>query len=313
METRAHHVLIGLFTVVVIGAALLFALWLAKADSDRQFEVYDIVFQEAVTGLSRGSTVEFNGIRIGEVTGLRLDPQDAHRVIARVRVDSEAPVRTDTRARLVPAGITGISIIRLTSGDDPTSAKLQGSDDEVAQIIATPSPMSRLLADGEDVVFNVNELLIQARALFSADNVAGIGRTLQNLEQTTAGLAAQRQDVSEALRQLTLASQQANAALAEATRAMGAANRLIDVQGTRTLDSAERSMQAFERAMTTLDSLVADNRGQLDSGMRGLAELGPAIGELRSTLASLRAITRQLEDRPADYLLGLEPTKEFTP
>lgn len=313
METRAHHVLIGLFTVLVIGAALLFALWLAKADSDRQFEVYDIVFQEAVTGLSRGSTVEFNGIRIGEVTGLRLDPQDAHRVIARVRVDSEAPVRTDTRARLVPAGITGISIIRLTSGDDAASAKLQGSDDEVAQIIATPSPMSRLLADGEDVVFNVNELLIQARALFSADNVAGIGRTLQNLEQTTAGLAAQREDVSEALRQLTLASQQANAALAEATRAMGAANRLIDVQGTRTLDSAERSMQAFERAMITLDSLVADNRGQLDSGMRGLAELGPAIGELRSTLASLRAITRQLEDRPADYLLGLEPTKEFTP
>ena len=313
METRAHHVLIGLFTVVVIGAALLFALWLAKADSDRQFEVYDIVFQEAVTGLSRGSTVEFNGIRIGEVTGLRLDPQDAHRVIARVRVDSEAPVRTDTRARLVPAGITGISIIRLTSGDDAASTKLQGSDDEVAQIIATPSPMSRLLADGEDVVFNVNELLIQARALFSADNVAGIGRTLQNLEQTTAGLAAQREDVSEALRQLTLASQQANAALAEATRAMGAANRLIDVQGTRTLDSAERSMQAFERAMITLDSLVADNRGQLDSGMRGLAELGPAIGELRSTLASLRTITRQLEDRPADYLLGLEPTKEFTP
>ncbi|MFU2486701.1 MlaD family protein [Thauera sp. WH-1] len=313
METRAHHVLIGLFTVLVIGAALLFALWLAKADSDRQFEVYDIVFQEAVTGLSRGSTVEFNGIRIGEVTGLRLDPQDAHRVIARVRVDSEAPVRTDTRARLVPAGITGISIIRLTSGDDAASTRLQGRDDEVAQIIATPSPMSRLLADGEDVVFNVNELLIQARALFSADNVAGIGRTLQNLEQTTAGLAAQRQDVSEALRQLTLASQQANAALAEATRAMGAANRLIDVQGTRTLNSAERSMQAFERAMITLDSLVADNRGQLDSGMRGLAELGPAIGELRSTLASLRAITRQLEDRPADYLLGLEPTKEFTP
>ncbi|MGI3120314.1 hypothetical protein, partial [Pseudomonas aeruginosa] len=28
METRAHHVLIGLFSVIVIGAALLFGLWL---------------------------------------------------------------------------------------------------------------------------------------------------------------------------------------------------------------------------------------------------------------------------------------------
>ena len=51
----------------------------------------------------------------------------------------------------------------------------------------------------------------------------------------------------------------------------------------------------------------------LDAGMRGLAEIGPAVAELRSTLGSVRAITRQLEDRPADYLLGLEPTKEFTP
>ena len=76
METRAHHVLIGLFTLLVVGAALMFALWLGKSDADRQFEVYDIVFQEAVSGLSKGGTVEFNGIKIGDVSSLRLDPQD---------------------------------------------------------------------------------------------------------------------------------------------------------------------------------------------------------------------------------------------
>ena len=94
METRAHHVLIGLFTLLVVSAALIFALWLGKSDADRQFEVYDIVFQEAVSGLSKGGTVEFNGIKIGDVVSLRLDPEDAHRVIARVRVDSTAPVRS---------------------------------------------------------------------------------------------------------------------------------------------------------------------------------------------------------------------------
>jgi phospholipid/cholesterol/gamma-HCH transport system substrate-binding protein len=72
-------------------------------------------------------------------------------------------------------------------------------------------------------------------------------------------------------------------------------------------------MLAFERAMGSVEALIADNRAPLDGGLRGLAEIGPAVAELRTTLASLRAITRQLEDRPADYLLGLEPTKEFTP
>ncbi|MGD9870772.1 MAG: MlaD family protein [Thauera sp.] len=313
METRAHHVLIGLFTVLVVGAALMFALWLGKSDADRQFEIYDIVFQEAVSGLSKGGTVEFSGIKIGDVVSLRLDPDDARRVIARVRVDAAAPVRTDTEARLVPAGITGLTMIRLTSGDDPGSVPLQAEDDVVPRLVAVPSAFGRLLADGEDAVTNVNELLVQARMLFSAENVAAIGRTLDNLEQTTAALAAQRDDVNAVLKQVTQASVEASTALAEATRVLGTANRLVEQQGTQTLDSAREAMLAFERAMGSVEALIADNRAPLDGGLRGLAEIGPAVAELRTTLASLRAITRQLEDRPADYLLGLEPTKEFTP
>ena len=181
------------------------------------------------------------------------------------------------------------------------------------QIIAAPSPLSRLLADGEDAITNVNDLMVQARALFSHDNVVSVGRTLGNLEQATAALAAQRDDMGAALRQITQASRDASATLAEATRVLGTTNRLVGVQGTQTLDSARDAMQAFERAMGTVDRLLAENREPLDAGMRGLAEIGPAVAELRSTLGSVRAITRQLEDRPADYLLGLEPTKEFTP
>lgn len=74
METRAHHVLIGLFTLIIFTAVLLFSLWLTKSGTDRQFKQYDIVFNEAVSGLSQGSTVNYSGIRVGEVTMLRLIP-----------------------------------------------------------------------------------------------------------------------------------------------------------------------------------------------------------------------------------------------
>ena len=56
-----------------------------------------------MSGLSKGSTVEFNGIKVGEVAQLQLDPEDPRRVRARIQVDASAPMRTDTRARLVPA------------------------------------------------------------------------------------------------------------------------------------------------------------------------------------------------------------------
>ncbi|KAG9550698.1 hypothetical protein KCV01_g23255, partial [Aureobasidium melanogenum] len=74
METRAHHILIGLFTVIVVIAALLFGVWLAKAHSDQEWNYYDVVFNEAVTGLSRGGAVQYNGIRLGDVMQLKLDP-----------------------------------------------------------------------------------------------------------------------------------------------------------------------------------------------------------------------------------------------
>lgn len=313
METRAHHVLIGFFTLLVVGLALLFALWLGKADNDRQFDIYDIVFEEAVSGLSKGSTVEFNGIKIGDVSDLRLDPDDPRRVLARVRVDSTAPIRSDTRARLALAGVTGIAFIRLSSGNDSASTLLHPGPGRVPLIVATPSPISRILANSEDVMLNINEVMVQARVLFSPENVGRVSRTLHNLEQSTATLAAQREDIGHTLRQFAQASERANTALAEAGRMLTGANRLLDERGTQTLDSAQRSLRALEQTMQSIDQLVRDNRGALDNGLRGMAEIGPTLTELRTTLAALHNIAQQLEDRPSDYLLGLEPMKEVQP
>ncbi|MDR2688341.1 MAG: MCE family protein [Azoarcus sp.] len=311
METRAHHILIGLFAVAALAAALLFALWLGKSGSQGQFSLYEVIFTEAVSGLSQGSAVEFNGIRIGSVADLRLDPDDPRKVRARIRIDSSAPIRTDTRARLNMTGVTGLSNIRLSSGDGGTP--LTAPPGELPVIPTVPSSFNKLLASGGDVISNAAGLLAQAQELFSPQNIANFSRSLEYLEQTTGALAAEREDMRRLLRELARASGQTNTALEEATRLLVTANRLIDEQGQKTLDSAQGSMAALERAMRTIDTLLADNRSPLDASIAALAELGPAIAELRDTLASLRAITRRLEDRPADYLLGLEPAREFQP
>ena len=81
METRAHHVIIGAFAIGVFAAALFFVLWLSKSSIDRQFDLYDIVFNEAVTGLSKGGTVQYNGIKVGEVAQLSLAKDDPRRIV----------------------------------------------------------------------------------------------------------------------------------------------------------------------------------------------------------------------------------------
>ena len=74
METKANYVLIGAFTLGVVAFALLFALWAARWSSQQAWDVYDVVFNEAVTGLSEGGTVQYNGIAVGTVEDLSLMP-----------------------------------------------------------------------------------------------------------------------------------------------------------------------------------------------------------------------------------------------
>lgn len=312
METRAHHVVIGLFTLVVVSAALLFTLWLNKSGSDRQFKLYDVVFNEAVNGLSQGSAVQYSGIRVGEVTQLRLDVDNPSQVWARVRVSANTPVRQDTQARLAVAGITGTANIQFSSGTQ-SSPLLEGKEGEIPVIIATPSPLSQLLTNGEDFMVNVNELLTRLNQVLAPDNQQRLNKTLENLEQITRTVNGERENISTVLQQLVLASKQVNETLAQTNHLVRSANGLLDGQGKQLISNAAKTMASLEQTSTTINQLVRANKEALNSGMQGMNQLGPALEELRRTLLTLRGSIARLEENPAALLRGRERTKEFAP
>ena len=312
METRAHHVLIGLFTVIVVAGALLFGLWLAKSSVDTEFKDYEVVFNEAVSGLSKGSSVQYSGIKVGDVVTLRLDPKDPRRVLARIRLGGDTPVKEDTRAKLALTGVTGTSIIQL-SGGTPQSPELKGKDGQLPTIVASPSPIALLLSDSNELMSGVNTLMHNANLLFSTENVERISNTLEHLEQTTGTIADQRGDIRQAMQQLASVGKQANNMLEQTTALMRNANGLLNDHGKQALGSAEQAMKSLEQSSTTINKLLATNQESLNSGMQGLNGLAPAIRELRETLTSLRAISQRLEENPSGYLLGRDKNKEFTP
>ena len=312
METRAHHVLIGLFTVIVVTGALLFGLWLAKSNVDTEFKDYEVVFNEAVSGLSKGSSVQYSGIKVGDVVSLRLDPKDPRRVLARIRLGGDTPVKEDTQAKLALTGVTGTSIIQL-SGGTPQSPALKGKDGKLPTIIAAPSPIARLLNDSNDLMSGVNMLMHNANQMFSEENIERISKTLEHLEQTTGTIADQRGDLGQAIKQLASVGQQASTMMEQTSALMRNANGLLNDQGKQMFGSAEQAMKSLEQSSATINKLLATNQDSLNSGLQGLNGLAPAVRELRETLSSLRAISQRLEANPSGYLLGSDKNKEFTP
>ncbi|TWH64624.1 phospholipid/cholesterol/gamma-HCH transport system substrate-binding protein [Azomonas agilis] len=311
METRAHHVLIGLFTVLIVSGALLFALWLAKSSSDRDYQYYDVIFREAVTGLSEGSGVQFSGIKVGDVIQLRLDQDDPGEVHARIRVAASTPIRQDTEAKLAMTGITGGAIIQLRSGR-PDSPRLYSAPGNIPKIIAQPSPLTQLLSDGGDMMSNLNQLLISANRMLSEENAASISKALDNLQLTTTTIAAERENLGRALAQMGNASEQATLAIAEVKTLLHTSNGLLDQQGSKITGHISKILASMERSGQQIELMLSENRGAVGRGVQGLNELGPTLRELRQTLKGVQEISRKLEN-PSEYFLGGGQTQEFRP
>ncbi len=305
METRAHHVVIGLFTLLAGAGSVLFAIWISNANTSSDYRYYTVVFREAVTGLSRGSAVQYRGIPIGDITELTLDPADPAQVLAGIRITGTAPVTQDTKARLTFTGITGNTVIELVPGrtDSPL---LEGDGSQNARIHATPSPISSLLANGEDLMTNINQLVTNARDMLSEENAERVASTLASVEQAAGSLSSQSEDVKVLVSELTAASQQA-------TELISNVNTLLNEQGTRTLNNVEQTLNSIASTSETLEKMLSDNSESFSSGMQGLGQLEPAIAELRGSLTALRSITRRLEDNPARFLLGRDTFEEYEP
>lgn len=312
METRAQYVLIGLFTIIVAAGAMAFTLWLGNTGTQQDYKQYDVVFNEAVSGLDVGNKVEYSGISVGEVSKLSLDPRDPRKVWARINVNASTPIKEDTQARLALANITGASNIQLTNGT-PDSPALSASNGGIPVIVAQPSPLAQLKLNSSEILIRMNELIANAKQLLSQENIAHVSAVLKNIDTISSTIVAQKDDINHGLQDLASAGQQAKIAAQQAAQALQQINTLIEQQGTTIFANADQAMATLAHTSATLDQLLASNAREFNSGIQGFSELGAAIREFRLTLSNLETITRHLEENPTGYLLGGERIKEFRP
>jgi len=305
MESRAHHVLIGVFTLVVIAVAVFFCLWLNGLGGERSVNFYTVVFKQSVSGLSRGSSVQYSGINVGDVVSLRLDPKNMGQVLVRIRIAGHIPIKQDTGAKLTLAGITGTSLIQLINGS-PDSPLLVSKDDSDPIIIASPSPLTAFLDNGESFVSNINEVLVNAQQFLAPQNARNLALTLEHLEQATGALAAQRDHLGELVQQMKSASIQANLAMQQT-------NRLLSGPGTDVMNNLQQTMSSLAVSSQRIEQIIAQNPDALNNGVQSIAEIGPILVELRGTLASVRSMSRNLENSPRRFFLGSGNLQEFQP
>jgi len=307
METRANYVLIGAFTLIASIAMLGFALWAAKYSSDRSWNEFDVIFREPVTGLTEGSSVQYNGIAVGTVDSLQLAPEDPRQVIARLRVQAKAPVKTDTRARMSMTSLTGSPIIQLTGGS-PEAPPLVSEREDRVPVIQTEASALQNISD------TANRLVERLDKVLSEENVARISNTLENIEGMTGSVAGQREDLAAIIVNARRASEQLEQTLTTTNRAMTNFDRELVQKLPGLVANLESTLARMDSAAGGADMILNENRAAISSFANdGLSQLGPTLGELRSLVRDLRRISDRLDANPARYLLGRDAPKEFEP
>lgn len=178
METRANYVLIGSFTLAVIAAAIGFVLWFQSLHTTKQRSPLRVVFEGPAAGLRNGGSVNFNGIRVGEVVSVKLD--NPRRVVALAMIENNAPIRKDTLVGLEFQGLTGVAAISLKGGDED-AAPPPLDQDGIPTLTADPNKLQDVTEAIRGTLQNINKIV--------ADNQESVKNSLKNLETFTNSLA----------------------------------------------------------------------------------------------------------------------------
>lgn len=303
METRAHYVLIGSSVLATMVLAVLFALWLGNAE--REFDEYDITFDERISGLQVGGSVLFNGIRVGEVEDLALDPENPNIAIARVRVNENTPIKEDTRAELELVGVTGLAVIQFVGGS-PSQPLLKAiSRDRVPVIKGEAGGLAAIIESSGPLAQNITELV-------SAENIARINRIIEDIETITDRIADSDEAIGtmleEAATTAIILRRQAEALETTMTRVdtiLVEMDGLLKSDFKATLENSAAAADELRSAIAQIDEILAENRPAIDAfAQEGLGATVGVIAQANRVLATTEAILEEFDRDPARFLLG---------
>ena len=303
METRANYVLIGTCALVGILLGLGFFVWLAKFQLDRQYAYYDILFDN-VSGLSRAADVRFSGLSVGQVVSLDLVGDEDGRVRVRVEVAADTPIHEGATAQLQAQGVTGVSVVAITSGDT-SQPLLRATTAGVPVIPGQRSVVQSLTEDAPDLLKESIRLVQDFQKIVGKENQARVTAILDNVEQASGAFQSALTDFSSISRSVASGTDQISAftdklqPIAEAlTSALGKAETTLvsmsgafDQAGT-TLGTADTTLKTINGAAVSAGDLIRND------GAVAVKEAQASIVELRALVETIGA---QAKSVLADY------------
>jgi phospholipid/cholesterol/gamma-HCH transport system substrate-binding protein len=287
METRANYALIGAFTLAVVFGAFGFVYWFSGPSTTAQYKTYQIVFSGSVSGLTRGGAVEFDGLKVGEVTQLAISEEDPSRVDVLVSIDKKTPIKIDTKARLEQAGFTGVKTVALVGGTPRAPVLAAAPGQTYPRIEAESSDLQNIIDSVQRLSKKATEALEKIDKLLDA-NSGTISQTLKNAETFTKALADNSEDIGSAMHDLA---------------AIGRSLKPIPERLDKLLAAVDP--KKLNSIATDIAGVSANLKNFSGKGLKQYEQLAV---DARKTLETVERAVRSIEKNPQQVIFGPTPS-----
>jgi phospholipid/cholesterol/gamma-HCH transport system substrate-binding protein len=290
MASKAQSIRVGLFGAATLVLVAVVVVVFGGVRVWERTDRYRIAFETSVIGLEPGAVVYLNGIKVGTVDDVAVDKTDLRRVAVAIAVKRGTPVRTDTRAMLQYAGITGLKVIDLRDGTVAAAPLPSGSE-----IPAGVGLLDKLEARAQTIVEQSAEVMKRATAL--TDNLIAVTEPAKVAATNFAELSG---SLKEMVAENRVALRQSLATLRESLGAIqstaAGATELLDGQVTQLVANAGDAVSTFKKLMTA-------NEGPLRA----------ALFDLRDASRSFKELARDVRQKPSRLLFSNAPAERKLP
>jgi phospholipid/cholesterol/gamma-HCH transport system substrate-binding protein len=304
MEARANYVAVGAFVLLVLAGIVLATLWLARVEFKTEFKFYQTHFAGSVSGLDIGAPVRLNGIDVGRVTRIDLDPADPKLVTLVMEIRGSIALHADAVASLETQGLTGVSYVEISGGTLATPPLTTAHGERYPTIASRPSSLEQVFASAPEVLAHLLVIANRVEAVLDDKNRAAIAETLANLRDTTGVIDRRSKDIDrlisdagETMHNLSTASAALDVLVANLEHASGKADRLVA--------SANTTFGRASRLANDLDTVIRSTAPGLQRlTTTDTARLDQLLIDADRLTTSLTRLSQKLDRNPQQVLFG---------
>ena len=288
MDTKINFFKIGLFVIVLIVSLLFVVFWLGKFGFEKKkFDEYTIYFKESVSGLNIGSSIKYKGFEVGNVSEIKLNPNNSEEIQIDITIKKGTPIKEDNYAVLGNLGITGLKYIELKGGSN--NSNLLKEDENGFKIISSKtSDLTTLVDSTTDLTNELTLVLAQMKKLLADENIKTISQILDktqnsmsNVEQFSNYLVSNEKKLDELLKNINI----------------------LTKNGNKSFESIDKSASSFKELSNEI--LLEIKKGSFDindMSKESFDKLNSVLNNLDSTLLQTQILIDNLNQSPSDIL-----------